>query len=116
MFIIMVLCDDEDSRQFFIDLYREYRPLMYSIAMRYVNNSSSAEDLVHDALVKLIEKEENISQFQSVISQQESGVVIGGIADSSKINFILVTFEGVDFESSLVMIEDFLNENLEGTK
>lgn len=43
----------------------------------------------------------NISQFQSVISQQESGVVIGGIADSSKINFILVTFEGVDFESSL---------------
>ncbi|MFR5968553.1 MAG: hypothetical protein ACLUGA_08710 [Oscillospiraceae bacterium] len=58
----------------------------------------------------------NISQFQSVISQQESGVVIGGIADSSKINFILVTFEGVDFESSLVMIEDFLNENLEGTK
>ena len=42
--------------------------------------------------------------------------VIGGIADSSKINFILVTFEGVDFESSLVMIEDFLNENLEGTK
>ena len=58
----------------------------------------------------------NISQFQSVISQQESGVVIGGIADSSKINFILVTFEGVDFESAVVMIADFLNENLEGTK
>ena len=32
MFIIMALCDDEDSCQFFVDLYREYRPLMYSIA------------------------------------------------------------------------------------
>ena len=63
MFIIMVLCDDEDSRQFFIDLYREYRPLMYSIAMRYVNNLSSAEDLVHDALVKLIEKEDTITKL-----------------------------------------------------
>ena len=58
----------------------------------------------------------NISQFQSVISQQDKDFVLGSIADSSKINFILVTFEGVDFESSLVMIEDFLNENLEGTK
>lgn len=63
MFIIMVLCDDKDSRQFFIDLYREYRPLMYSIAMRYVNNLSSAEDLVHDALVKLIEKEDTITKL-----------------------------------------------------
>jgi len=63
VFIIMALCDDEDSRQFFIDLYREYRPLMYSIAMRYVNNSSSAEDLVHDALVKLIEKEDTITKL-----------------------------------------------------
>ena len=63
MFIIMALCGDEDSCQFFIDLYREYRPLMYSIAMRYVNNPSSAEDLVHDALVKLIEKEDTITKL-----------------------------------------------------
>ena len=63
MFIIMALCDDEDSCQFFVDLYREYRPLMYSIALRYVNNPSSAEDLVHDALVKLIEKEDTITKL-----------------------------------------------------
>ena len=43
----------------------------------------------------------NISQFQSVISQQESGVVIGGIADNSNTDFILVTFEKIDFEEAV---------------
>ena len=57
----------------------------------------------------------NIGEFQSVISQQDNGVVIGGVADSSKVNFILVTFEGLDFESSVTMITDFINENSEGT-
>ena len=40
----------------------------------------------------------NIGQFQSVVSQQESGVVIGGIADNSNTDFILVTFEKIDFD------------------
>lgn len=64
MFIIMALCDNEDSRQFFIDLYRDYRPLMYRMAYSYVQNPSTAEDLVHDALVKLIEKENTITKFR----------------------------------------------------
>ena len=64
MFIIMALCDNEDSRQFFIDLYRDYRPLMYRMALSYVGNPSTAEDLVHDALVKLIEKENTITKFR----------------------------------------------------
>lgn len=64
MFIIMTLCDNEDSRQFFIDLYREYKPLMFRIALSYARNPSTAEDLVHDALVKLIEKEDAITKFR----------------------------------------------------
>lgn len=64
MFIIMALCDNEDSRQYFIDLYRDYRPLMYRMALGYITNPSSAEDLVHDALVKLIEKEDTITKFR----------------------------------------------------
>lgn len=64
MFIIMTLCDDEDSRQFFIDLYRDYKPLMYRTALSYVRNPSTAEDLVHDALVKLIEKEDTITKLR----------------------------------------------------
>ena len=63
MLIIMALCDD-DSRQFFIYLYRDFRPLMYRMAFSYVQNPSTAEDLVHDALVKLIEKEDTITKFR----------------------------------------------------
>ena len=58
----------------------------------------------------------NVDQFQSVVSQQENEVIIAGIADTSNINFVFVTFEGVHFESAVNMIRDFLNENSEGKK
>lgn len=58
----------------------------------------------------------NIGQFQSVVSQQESGVVIGGIADNSNTDFILVTYEKIDFEEAVTMITEFLYENSEETK
>lgn len=63
MFTIMTLCDDEDSRQFFANLHNEFKPVMYKTALRYVKNPTSAEDLVHDALVKLIEKEKTIRKL-----------------------------------------------------
>ena len=60
MFIIMALCDNEDSRQFFIDLYRDYRPLMYRMALSYVRNPSTAEDLVHFDLLHCLYYQELI--------------------------------------------------------
>lgn len=64
MFIIMALCSDEDSSQFFRALYEQYKPLMYNIALRYIKDPSSAEELVHDAIVKLIEKEDTIVKLE----------------------------------------------------
>ena len=64
MFIIMALCNDEDSSQFFRALYEQYKPLMYNIALRYIKDPSSAEELVHDAIVKLIEKEDTIVKLE----------------------------------------------------
>lgn len=63
VFIIMTMCDDEDSRRFFANLYNEFKPVMYKTALRYVKNPTSAEDLVHDALVKLIEKEKTVRKL-----------------------------------------------------
>ena len=37
---------------------------MYRMALSYVRNPSTAEDLVHDALIKLIEKENTITKFR----------------------------------------------------
>lgn len=58
----------------------------------------------------------NKNQFQSVISQQENGVIIGCVADNYKHNFVFFTFEGIDFEASVTMTQEFLDNNLEETK
>ena len=54
--------------------------------------------------------------FHSVISQQENGVIIGCVADNYKHNFVFFTFEGIDFEASVTMTQEFLDNNLEETK
>ena len=63
MLVIMTMCESDESRRFFIDLYLRYKRTMIGIAMKYVHDKSIAEDLVHDAIVKLIEKEELLTTF-----------------------------------------------------
>lgn len=58
----------------------------------------------------------NEGRFQSVVSQQENGIIIAGIADIKRTNFIYITFEGINFESAVSTITDFLEENMEGTE
>lgn len=60
MFFAMALSDNEDSQLFFINLYLKHRELMYGTAMKLVHDPAVAEDLVHDAMVKLIDKEETL--------------------------------------------------------
>ena len=42
------------------ELYMKYRRLMYATALKLVSGRETAEDVVHDAVVKLIEKEETL--------------------------------------------------------
>lgn len=56
------------------------------------------------------------NQFEAVISKQNNGLIIGGIADSNNVRFILVTFEGLSFDSSVDMVTDFITANMEETK
>lgn len=55
-------------------------------------------------------QEINHGHFEGVIAQQNEGVTVG-IADIDKSNFILITISGVDFESSVAIINEFLNAN-----
>ena len=66
MFVIMTMCESDESRRFFIDLYLRYKRTRINIAMKYVHDESIAEDLVHDAIVKLIEKEKLLTTFNAV--------------------------------------------------
>ena len=42
--------------KFMEELYMKYRRLMYATALKLVSGRETAEDVVHDAVVKLIEK------------------------------------------------------------
>ena len=63
-------------------------------------------------------KEINHGHFEGVIAQQNEGVTVG-IADkgvmfldvTKNIAYILITLGGVDFESSVAIINEFLNAN-----
>ena len=48
--------------------------------------------------------------FEGMIVQQNK-VVIAGIADMDKSNFILITFNGVDFKSATSIVNEFLAIN-----
>lgn len=56
MFTIMAMCDNEDSLQFFTELYILYRPIMVRESLKFIDDLSVVEDLIHDAFIKLIEK------------------------------------------------------------
>lgn len=59
----MTMCDNYESRQFFTDLYLLYRPLMIREGLKYIDDLSVVEDLIHDAFIKFIEKEELLRSF-----------------------------------------------------
>ena len=59
----MTMCDNEDSQQFFTDLYLLYRPLMIREGLKYTDDLSVVEDLIHDAFIKFIEKEALLRSF-----------------------------------------------------
>ena len=48
---------------FFTQLYCKYKHIMLNIAQRYASDLSESEDIVHDSLVKLLEKESVLCQL-----------------------------------------------------
>lgn len=54
--IIILSIENEDDREFMSRLYLDYRKRMFAQILRYVSDRSAAEDVLHDAVVKLIGK------------------------------------------------------------
>ena len=46
-------CDEKD----FTEIYREAMPVIYKVSYRVVRDEDAAEDLCHDALIKMAEKD-----------------------------------------------------------
>lgn len=63
IFMITSVCDSEESRQFFVELYIRYKPIMFKIASKYISDYDNIEDIIHEAMIKLIEKEDLLTTF-----------------------------------------------------
>ncbi len=63
LFFIMAMCDNEDSLQFFTELYMRYRSLLFRVASKYICDVCAVEDIIQDSFLKLIEKEELLRTF-----------------------------------------------------
>lgn len=55
MFLYLAMIDSDADKSKFEILYSEYKNLMYYTANRILRNSSDAEDVVHQAFLKVIE-------------------------------------------------------------
>lgn len=51
---IILSIEDDADRNYLLSIYKEYYPLMKAKAYQIVNDHSSAEDIVQDAVIKLI--------------------------------------------------------------
>ncbi|MFR2290204.1 MAG: RNA polymerase sigma factor, partial [Butyricicoccus sp.] len=61
MFLYLAMIDLDTNKSKFEILYSEYKNLMYYTANRILRNSSDAEDVVHQAFLKVIEILDTIS-------------------------------------------------------
>ena len=61
---LAAISSDEDKSKFEL-IYRQYRNLMYYAANQILHNSSDAEDVVHQAFLKIIEILDTISEIRS---------------------------------------------------
>lgn len=65
MMIYLSMIDSDEDKSKFEVVYSEYRNLMYYVANKILMNSSDAEDIVHQAFLKVIEILDKIEQPMS---------------------------------------------------
>lgn len=61
MLVYLAVIDEPAQKTKFETVYHQYRGLMYYVAYRILNNTSDAEDAVHDAFIKIAENMKKIS-------------------------------------------------------
>lgn len=71
--IYLMMIDSVEEQSKFEKLYNTYKGLMYYIAFGILNNSEDAEDVVHNAFMKIAE---NISKIDEVISPKTQMYVV----------------------------------------
>lgn len=69
----ILVIENDDDREFMIELYQDYKNLMHSTVSKLVDNEYDVEDLTQDVLEKLIDK---ISMLRSRTRDQRVNYII----------------------------------------
>ena len=85
-------------------IYSEYKKLMYYTAMKFVNNTDHADDIVHSAFLRIIK---HIKKIESFTPQMQKGYIIYIVRNLS-IDFLKQSENilTVPFEKHTAYIED----------
>ncbi len=72
--------EDTGDREFMLKLYETHKGLMMATALRYTSERTAAEDIVHDGVVKLIEK---VPLLRSMEPQVLTGYIAAAIRNTA---------------------------------
>ncbi len=59
--------DQTDAQEFMVGLYEQYRRLMFSTARKYTADPQESEEIVQDALVKLVENVDTMRRVERCV-------------------------------------------------
>ena len=63
MLVYLAMIDSLQDKDKFAQIYTEYRDMMLRIARRFFSNEADAEDAVHQAFLKIIDRMDKIVQI-----------------------------------------------------
>ena len=115
MLTLLALIDDISDRQFMMELYEQYKRLMYSKAIMFLSDPQDADDLIQDCLEQLIR---NVSTLRTLDGCKLASYIVITVRNTA-INFqkrldvqsrhtFLTDFEENDPEDSSVLPERIL--------
>ena len=61
--MIIFAIEDDSDRELMIDIYTDLHPLMKATAFQIVKDNGIAEDMVHDTIIKLIDRLDSIRDY-----------------------------------------------------
>ncbi len=83
MIFFLASIETQEDRDLFIDLYTKYKNFMFNTANRILHDHDMSEDIVHDALVRLLDTWGNYDLQNGHKSRRLIGNIVDGLAKNA---------------------------------
>ena len=95
----LALMDGEDMQRSFESLYHQYRGLMYTRAYEIVQQSETAEDIVHEAFIKIAK---NMHMVQNTLPERRKALIMR-ILENTAIDSYRKNKKNTEYMASVVL-------------